>query len=691
MGLALAASLFGCSQGDIAVEQDKPIYIQPVPKGAGTATTSSTDALVNVVAYHWKSHTVLDEVAVVLEDVSGNQSSEKGFTSRILPVGTYQVSVSPPAGSGSRETAIDLKDALATLKLAIGVESINGTDTSGKPVEVSAYQRAAADFNADGKVDLKDALEILKYSIGVPVSTSARWQYFHDTEVIAAGSPPKVELSGATRAVAVSATTSVGVAAVLTGDVDGSWRPSQTTAQVDPTYYTGLVSGLQTTDKSANLARWGIYDGSASMNKTVVSRTYLDGVETITYSDGSQVKAGSRSLAMSFSSDGLMKYLTYFFDNSQTPTIEKISPSNNLRAQPLSLSSYENKINSIKSLGPISLTENFGQVKTGSSDFWLSTLAGQIKRGNAFVFADFFGDGDYSMFVHTFEYDFTFATANNIGHIKFFRFLNGKWVEKTSDILENSTGCLHARKAVVSDFNKDGKPDVFVACTGVDSDPFPGEPSLLLLSTPTGKYQKSFLNWAKTFTHSASAADLNNDGYADLVVTDFSNFRNGGIGVLMNNKDGSFKFRTDLMPSVDAKKTSFTAELVKFNGRPFYDLFISSHETDAEWNHFAQVIENSGNGSFGGVVRKLPSVAGYGLTIDVIYDSGYLYLDRVTDMPVYENNAIQKVSYPDLKNSVLMFAHASWYPNWEKWVNWIGFYGDKIISIDSDYGLSILK
>ncbi len=159
---AITAILTGCSVGDIAVEPDKPTSINPVPKDFGSATTSSTDALVTVVAYHWKSHTVLDEVAVVLEDASGNRSSDKGFTSRILPAGSYAVSVSAPAGSGSREAAIDLKDALATLKMAIGIESINGTDLTGKTIEVSAYQRAAADFNSDGRVDLKDALEILK-------------------------------------------------------------------------------------------------------------------------------------------------------------------------------------------------------------------------------------------------------------------------------------------------------------------------------------------------------------------------------------------------------------------------------------------------------------------------------------------------------------------------------------------------
>jgi hypothetical protein len=157
-------------------------------------------------------------------------------------------------------------------------------------------------------------------------ATAAQWQYFQDTEVIAAGAAPKNELTASKRGVTVSGTTSVGVAAVLVGDVDGSWRPSQTTAQVDPTYYTSLVSSLQATDKSVTLARWGMEDSGASTTKKVVSRTYQDGIETLTYSDGSQVKSGATKLSASLSIDGLFKYLTYLFpDDTENNAIQQVS------------------------------------------------------------------------------------------------------------------------------------------------------------------------------------------------------------------------------------------------------------------------------------------------------------------------------------------------------------------------------
>jgi len=59
----VTAIISGCAGSESEIEAaDKPIYVQPIPKDTGTTNASSTDALVNVVAYHWKSQTVLDEV-----------------------------------------------------------------------------------------------------------------------------------------------------------------------------------------------------------------------------------------------------------------------------------------------------------------------------------------------------------------------------------------------------------------------------------------------------------------------------------------------------------------------------------------------------------------------------------------------------------------------------------------------------
>jgi len=317
VGCILTALISGCAGSDSEIDAaDKPTFVQPVSKTTG-GNASLSYALVNVLAYHWKGHTVLDDVAVNLETPEGVKSSGRGFASLFLPVGSYRLTVAAPATGGAREAAVDLKDALATLKLAIGVDAINGTDPEGKTIETSAYQRAAADFNADGKVDLKDALEILKYSIAAPTTSSPRWQYFHDSEVIASGSPPKAELTIESRGVSVTGTTSIGVAAVLVGDVDGSWRPSASTPQVAPSYYLDLLASLSTTDKTAGLARWGMAGIGTTGAATVLYRSYQEGVETLTYSDGSQSRIGPSAAVPVFSVDGILEKLTYVFKDEK--------------------------------------------------------------------------------------------------------------------------------------------------------------------------------------------------------------------------------------------------------------------------------------------------------------------------------------------------------------------------------------
>ena len=73
-------------------------------------------------------------------------------------------------------------------------------------------------------------------------------------------------------------------------------------------------------------------------------------------------------------------------------------------------------------------------------------------------------------------------------------------------------GCIHPRKAIVADFNGDGRPDIFVACHGYDATPFPGEANKVVLSQPNGTYVTSNASADVGFHHGAAAADLNGDG-----------------------------------------------------------------------------------------------------------------------------------------------------------------------------------
>ena len=73
---------------------------------------------------------------------------------------------------------------------------------------------------------------------------------------------------------------------------------------------------------------------------------------------------------------------------------------------------------------------------------------------------------------------------------------------------------VDSRQAIIADFNGDGVGDLFVATTGLDQQPFPGEQNVLLLSSPNGLVDRSRTNLPvqNDFAHGVAAGDLDGDG-----------------------------------------------------------------------------------------------------------------------------------------------------------------------------------
>lgn len=339
-------------------------------------------------------------------------------------------------------------------------------------------------------------------------------------------------------------------------------------------------------------------------------------------------------------------------------------------------SSYENKIAAAMVVGP-------------------QVLPAEVGAGNAVAYADFFQDGSYAMVTHTLVYDSSQpSTSNDVGAVRFYKMSNGRWVDHTSDILKNPAGCLHPRKAVVADFNLDGKPDVFFACHGFDAPPFPGERPVLLLSQEDGSYQLSKLPFTGFF-HSASAADINGDGYPDLLVTD--NIGAGTPYFLINHRDGSFTQDMSRLPDAVKWKPIFTAELISFRHDGQYDVFLAGHEQDPASSAPATIFPADGAGRYIGTTPVvMPSAPGYGFVTDVVFVNGSLYLARTIDgaSNFYGGAAVQKVLYPSL-NSQMLYQTTAPFPkdgNWEwarSWINWIMPYQSTIVAMDQAYHLAL--
>jgi len=251
-------------------------------------------------------------------------------------------------------------------------------------------------------------------------------------------------------------------------------------------------------------------------------------------------------------------------------------------------------------------------------------------------------------------------------------------------IMPQTNGCLHARKAIVADFNNDGKPDVFVACHGYDAPPYPGERNKIVLSQPNGTYAVSDAATDVGFNHGASAADLNGDGLPDVVVVSF--FEADRAYVLLNDGTGHFvRDSTSRIPTaMRGGGPFFSVELVDVDEDGHLDLLVGGHEFD---NAKTSVFLNPGTNVFTSVIATvLPPVANEGVVLDfTVTGTGptrTLWVVRTSggDGTFYASRVIQRIAYPSLTSSVVLNQRpAQWIP----WLIPASINGANIIASDN--------
>jgi hypothetical protein len=132
----------------------------------------------------------------------------------------------------------------------------------------------------------------------------------------------------------------------------------------------------------------------------------------------------------------------------------------------------------------------------------VDAVTGVLLVPTSVTFGDFFQEGKYSAFV-----------VSTAGQAYFLRqTASGTWTDDSSTLFgTGARNTCNATYAITADFNADGKPDVFLSCTGVSN-------QLLFLSSGS-----SIVRTDPSISvdgNRAAAADINGDGVLDLVVTD---------------------------------------------------------------------------------------------------------------------------------------------------------------------------
>ncbi len=200
----------------------------------------------------------------------------------------------------------------------------------------------------------------------------------------------------------------------------------------------------------------------------------------------------------------------------------------------------------------------------------------EVQQVHARAFADFTQTGEYTYFADVTEY-FSSTNPREPSSIHFFQNVRGSWVSRTSSLLAPNSrvrGCEHSRKSVVSDFNGDEIPDVFVSCHGsehpsvmVVNGNVPRERPYIITSRLDGLYDVRTVEIPEGMYHAAVALDTRNDGFADIFIANQLN-TTASLQRLINNRNGSFTLET-ISGRQGTRANIWTMEILERNNKKY--------------------------------------------------------------------------------------------------------------------------
>ena len=200
-----------------------------------------------------------------------------------------------------------------------------------------------------------------------------------------------------------------------------------------------------------------------------------------------------------------------------------------------------------------------------------------------------------------------------------------------------STGGGFPNAVAIADVNGDGKADIVVANCGADGCQSGDEGSVsVLLGKGDGTFQAP-VSYSAWVPDSVAIADVNGDGYPDLVVADYfqdGSGNSGGVSVLLNNGDGTFQPPVSYgVPGYIA--VSVAVADVNNDGKP--DLLVANDCLDFSCKSGSVVVLlGNGDGTFQPGTAYTSGVAATSLAVADLNGDGHPDL-VVADMGVWPN------------------------------------------------------